>query len=106
MTSNKEREFSPALMRRVISHDIVLTNNSDELKEKFKVILENHLTKSEVEKLGDKVELIVNKFIDKIKSNPNDFSPDMLMKAIFLETQGVDTSKENRLNKLWHRLSE
>jgi len=106
MTSNKEREFSPALMRRVISHDIVLTNNSDELKEKFKVILENHLTKSEVEKLGDKVELIVNKFIDKIKNNPNDFSPDMLMKAIFLETQGVDTSKENRLNKLWHRLSE
>jgi len=106
MTSNKEREFSPALMRRVISHDIVLTNNSDELKKKFKVILENHLTKSEVEKLGDKVEVIINKFVDKIKNNPNDFSPDMLMKAIFLETQGVDTSKENRLNKLWHRLSE
>ncbi len=106
MTSNREREFSPALMRRVISHDIVLSNDAKELKEKFKTILENHLTKSEVDKLGQTAENIIDNFIEKIKNNPNDFSPDMLMKAIFLEIQGVDTSKHSRLDRIWHRLSE
>jgi len=106
MTSNKEREFSPALMRRVISHDIVLTNNAEELKEKFKKILTNHLTKSEVDKLGDTVENIIAEFVKKIQDDPTNFSTDMLMKAIFLETQGVDTSKNNRLSRIWHKLSQ
>ncbi|MCH9740663.1 MAG: MoxR family ATPase [Epsilonproteobacteria bacterium] len=106
MTSNREREFSPALMRRVISHDIVLSNNSVELKTKFTTILHNHLTKSEVEKLGTKAEDIINEFIKRIKEEPTNYSTDMLMKAIFLEIEGVDTSKNDRLNRIWHRLSE
>lgn len=106
MTSNKEREFSPALMRRVISHDIVLTDDREKLKEKFKTILHNHLTKEEVDKLGTKAEEIIEKFVTKIIEEPENYSTDMLMKVIFLETENVDTSKHNRLERIWHRLSE
>lgn len=106
MTSNKEREFSPALMRRLISHDIVLTNDKKELEEKFIKILKNHLSVSEYNRLGKTAEGIISKFIDKIVEEPENYSIDMLMKAIFLETQGVDTSEKNRLNRIWQKLTE
>jgi len=107
MTSNKEREFSPALLRRLISHDIVLSNDPDKLKEKFKQILENHLTKAEVAKLGGRVETIMEKFIERILAEPTNYSVDMLMKAIFLEIQGVNVLEdEQKLEKIWHRLAQ
>ena len=106
MTSNREREFSPALMRRVISHDIVLPSDKEKLKAKFKMILQNHLSKSEMEKIGENAELVIDKFVEKIVAEPTQYSTDQLMQVIFLEVQGVDTSKNNRLEKLWHRLSE
>lgn len=106
MTSNREREFSPALMRRVISHDIVLPSTEEKLKAKFKMILQNHLTKSEMENIGENAESVIDKFVKKITAEPTQYSTDQLMQAIFLELQGVDTSKNERLEKLWHRLSE
>lgn len=106
MTSNKEREFSPALMRRVISHDIVLETDKAKLKIKLRQIVENHLGKAKIADIETKANTIIDNFIDNIVDDPKNYSIDMLMKILHLEIIGVDTDKNNRANKLLHKLCE
>jgi YD repeat-containing protein len=112
-TSNKEREFPAAFMRRVLSHDITLPDDEIELENKLFKILENHLktykTKDNVkvfQEIEDKVRKIIQHFIKETKHEDKQLSTDQLMHAVFLQLQGIDIEKEKILKKIWHKLAD
>jgi len=112
-TSNKEREFPPAFMRRVLSHDLKLPDDEKKLKEKLFQIVSNHLadykTKENIKsfkEIEEKVHKIIDTFIHKTKHDDEQLATDQLMNAVFLELQGFKMSDEKFLKKIWHKLSE
>jgi len=112
-TSNKEREFPPAFMRRVLSHDITLPEDEKELEDKLFKILENHLNSYETkdgvkdfQEIEEKVREIIRHFIKETKHEDKQLSTDQLMHAIFLKLQGIDIEKEDILKKIWHKLAD
>lgn len=110
MTSNKEREFPAAFNRRVLMHDIVLPTDEVKLKERFKKILELHLSNEmknvDKKKLEGKVDNIIDYFIKQTKDEGRQLSTDQLMHGVFLQLKDIDASMEDTFKKIWHKLSE
>ncbi len=111
-TSNKEREFPAAFMRRVLTHDITLPDDEEALKERLFQIVSNHLkdykTQDENKKFNEieeKVKKIIQKFIHQMRDENKQLATDQLMHAIFLELQGIDADDQDILKKIWHKLS-
>lgn len=111
-TSNKEREFPAAFMRRVLTHDIILPDDEEELKDKLFQIVSNHLKDYETQdknkkfnEIEEKVKKIIQKFIHQIRNENKQLATDQLMHAIFLELQGIDADDQDILKKIWHKLS-
>ena len=101
MTSNGEREFPPAFLRRCIHLEMKLPD-ADKLKE----IVESHLT------LRDDETTIVNNIIDKFvqKRDSQDLATDQLLNAIFLELEDkkidiLNDENKKMLESIWHSLS-
>ena len=112
-TSNKEREFPPAFMRRVLAHDLKLPDDEKKLKEKLFKIVSNHLADYKTEEniqsfyeIEEKVNKIIETFIHKTKHEDEQLATDQLMNAVFLELQGFNMEDEKFLKKIWHKLSE
>ncbi len=105
MTSNNEREFPPAFNRRVLMHNIVFDNGA-KFEERLLSILEKHLTIDI--SMQTKVQNIITKFIAKVRDEEVQLSTDQLMHAVFLELKESSDSEidEDRLKKIWHKLSE
>ena len=97
MTSNGEREFPPAFMRRCLHLTMHQRRGLDELKK----IISKHLPD---EKL-DKFEKIIKKFDE--KSIDDNYIPvDKLLNSLFLELKGADIQKnEKLLNSIWKALA-
>lgn len=111
-TSNKEREFPAAFMRRVLTHNITLPDSEEELKERLFKIVSNHLKDYETQdenknfnEIEDRVKNIIQKFIEQIRNENKQLATDQLMHAVFLELQGIDVN-EDMLKKIWHKLSQ
>ena len=105
-TSNKEREFSPAFLRRVITHDITLPDDKKELEDRLYKILSTHLKDIEkFQEIEEDIREIIKDFISNIQEEGNQLSTDMLMNAVFLKLQDVDVENKKVLQKIWHKLS-
>ncbi|CAA6819508.1 MAG: MoxR-like ATPases [uncultured Sulfurovum sp.] len=102
LTSNGEREFPPAFLRRCIHLEIEVPN-----KEKLTKIIKAHLNlNSEDDK---KIHDILNKFLEQRDKNSKELSTDQLLNAIFLalkDLEVLNTDKEEILKSIWHSLSK
>ncbi len=99
MTSNGEREFPPAFLRRCIH----LTMHRRREFEELEKIIEKHLKLSEQERkeIREIIEEFSQKDIDK-----EYLSTDQLLNAIFLKLKGIDVlSDEKLLASIWKSLS-
>ncbi len=98
MTSNNERDFPPAFMRRCLHHHIKAPD-----KNKIVKIVEKHL-KEEIDKIND-LESIIEDFMD--KRDKNYLSTDQLLNALHIRlSKGVDDEAFEKLKeKVWHSLN-
>ncbi len=113
ITSNQERDFPPAFMRRCLYHhiDLPLYDRLTQIANKH---LEKHYDKkSDIskEKWKETIESLVKEFLDKREGKgeykqKSELSTDQLLNAIYLRLKGkVDISKSEILkSSLWHSL--
>ncbi len=100
MTSNGEREFPPAFLRRCIHLTMKPRREFDALKK----IIEKHIPNlTEEEK--EKIEHIINEFSEK-DVNKEYLAIDQLLNRVFLELKGVEIKEDEPLLKsIWKSLS-
>lgn len=99
MTSNGEREFPPAFLRRCIHLDMKLPNI-----DKLRKIVNAHLNLNDEEKKI--VEDIIVRFLD--RRDTQDLATDQLLNAIFLALEDIeilDSDNKKLLESIWHSLS-
>jgi len=96
MTSNDEREFPPAFLRRCLRLDMIMPK-----KERLLKIIEKKFTDIPLEKRNSiEVENIVDKFLSLIKDENATLSTDQLLNAIhLLFEKEIDISKDDSLGK-------
>ena len=98
MTSNGEREFPPAFLRRCLQLEITLPS-----AEKLADIIESHLGSMDKEKLNRLIENFLKR-----RNNKQELATDQLLNAVHLTLQKVDVSSadnEALLDNLWSSLS-
>lgn len=96
MTSNGEREFPPAFLRRCLHLEIVSPN-----KTKLRSIVESHLDLSDADKKI--VYEVIDDFIK--KQEEQDLATDQLLNAIFLILKDKNILNDELLESIWHSLS-
>jgi MoxR-like ATPase len=99
MTSNGEREFPPAFLRRCIHLTIKRRREFSELKN----IIESHITLTDAEhkEIRNIIEEFSKKDIDK-----EYLATDQLLNAVFLKLKGIDVlADEKLLASIWKSLS-
>lgn len=94
LTSNGEREFPPAFLRRCLR----LTIQSPS-REKLVRIVEAHLGAEAYEQAG----ALVDRFLERRERYKGDLATDQLLNAIYLTTRGVDLLNRDR-EKLFEAL--
>ena len=99
MTSNNERDFPPAFMRRCLHHHIKAPDKDRILK-----IVEKHLKKEDIDKIIN-LESIVEDFT--AKRDKNYLATDQLLNALHIRlSKGVDEEAFKKLRKkVWHSLT-
>lgn len=99
MTSNNERDFPPAFMRRCLHHHIEAPDEKRMLE-----IVKMHLTTDEQTKIDD-LEKIIAEFIS--KTTKSHLATDQLLNALHLRlNDNIDTEAFEKLKtKVWHKLS-
>ncbi|WP_443075984.1 AAA family ATPase [Streptomyces sp. NBC_01716] len=95
MTSNGERDFPPAFLRRCVRLDL-----PDPDEEKLRDIVRLHLG---AEALADAEDLIQN-FLQ--RAAVQTLATDQLLAAVHLRVTGADLSREQLINAVMHRLDE
>ena len=101
-TSNGEREFPPAFLRRCIHLEIEVPT-----EEKLQKIIKAHLDLNSDEE--DIIQKILDKFLEERDKKSKELSTDQLLNAIFLalkDLEVLDSSKEAILKSIWHSLSK
>ena len=100
LTSNGEREFPPAFLRRCLRLQMDLPNEEELAK-----IVAARLS-LEPTLLGD-VQQMIEAFIQQRTRQSGDLATDQLLNAIYLATQGIDPRKRNKktlIEALWKSL--
>ncbi|GHH54189.1 AAA family ATPase [Lentzea cavernae] len=99
MTSNGEREFPPAFLRRVLQLEI-----KDPTVEQLAAMVANHL----LDDNGEHRERLVREFIDKSRAEGG-LPADCLLDAVYLASSGAyrpdDAAWQSLLDALWRRLT-
>lgn len=91
MTSNGEREFPPAFLRRCVQLEI-----PEPEKNELWEIVKSHLG----EQLEKEAEPIIGKFLDRVKKEKKQLATDQLLSAIFLLTREATPNDEQERQKL------
>jgi len=86
MTSNGEREFPPALLRRCLRLDIAPPNKTD-----LTHIVEAHLGQELSAKAGD----LIERFLER-RSKEGHLANDQLLNAVFLLTRGLEIGADTK----------
>lgn len=116
MTSNGEREFPPAFLRRCLQLEMQPPQNTEE-DPKLSRIVEAHLGVSKHPELSDLIEGLIDEFLKrrdgKTDKGKQDLATDQLLNAIYLAVNKVDPRagtisqrKDSLLDALWRPLSE
>lgn len=99
MTSNGEREFPPAFLRRCIHLTMKPRREFEELEN----IISNHIELDDENRA--KLKVIINEFIEKDEDDEY-LAIDQLLNRVFLEFKGVDIeNNEPLLKSIWKSLS-
>ncbi|MFO1434616.1 MAG: AAA family ATPase [Candidatus Competibacteraceae bacterium] len=108
MTSNREREFPPAFMRRCLQLEMQLPNEA-----KLKRIVERHFARHSNygKKIAD-INDLITQFLDrrdgKSDGRQKDLAADQLLNAVHLVLENIDPSRKldrEMLDALWQPLS-
>lgn len=101
MTSNGEREFPPAFLRRCLQLEIALPQH-----EKLAKIVESHL-KLESEADREQVRSLIEAFLSKRDGKKSELATDQLLNAVYMVLHKIDPrqSKDQLLDALWRSLS-
>jgi MoxR-like ATPase len=100
MTSNGEREFPPAFLRRCLQLEMQLPD-----KNKLEKIVESHLSFNEKDR--EKVNTLIEEFLNKRDGQKADLATDQLLNAVHLTLNNIelDRDKDHLLESLWKSLS-
>lgn len=101
MTSNGEREFPPAFLRRCLQLEIALPTSK-----KLAKIVESHL-KLESETDREQVKSLIEAFLSKRDGKKSELATDQLLNAVYMVLHKIDPrqSKDQLLDALWRSLS-
>ena len=99
MTSNNERDFPPAFMRRCLYHHIKAPE-----KDRIRKIVEKHLEESDIKRIKN-LESIIDDFVQ--MRDKNYLATDQLLNALHIRlSKGVnDDAFEKLKEKVWHSLT-
>jgi len=101
MTSNDEREFPPAFLRRCLRLQMELPDQS-----KLKRILQAHLADSGIQDYETKMAGLIEAFLAKRDDSKKDLATDQLLNAMYLTLQDIEPlNREQLLEALWQALS-
>lgn len=101
MTSNGEREFPPAFLRRCLRLNMAFPDDEDKVREQLVRIVRAHLG-DETEK---KAEAIIGEFIRRRRDK--ELATDQLLNAVYLVMENIDPlhrGQEELLDALWASL--
>lgn len=101
MTSNGEREFPPAFLRRCLQLEMALPQH-----EKLAKIVESHI-KLESEADREQVRSLIEAFLSKRDGKKSELATDQLLNAVYMVLHKIDPrqSKDQLLDALWRSLS-
>lgn len=108
LTSNGEREFPPAFLRRCLRLDMAWPENKEEKKRKLIRIVEAHLGLAEP--FRERIEQLLDNFIDRLHDQDAEITTDQLLNSVFLAMKDIDPeasfpSREALLEALWRSIS-
>lgn len=93
ITSNGERDFPPAFLRRCVRLDLPEPDRA-----RLREIVAAHLGPDGLARAEDLLDLFEN------RRAPGELATDQLLNAVFLRVGGVDTDAEGLLDAVFHRL--
>lgn len=94
ITSNGERDFPPAFLRRCVRLDLPVPD-----EERLRAIVAAHLGEDALREADDLLEAFLR------RRAPGELATDQLLNAVFLRTGGVDLSAEGLLDAVLHQLT-
>jgi len=100
MTSNGEREFPPAFLRRCLRLDMKLPEDEALRRQRLKEVVEAHLKAAGVAS----AEPLIEQFLKREKKR-EELATDQLLNAVYLATRGVDMSREQLLDSVLRSLN-
>ena len=105
LTSNGERDFSPAFLRRCLQLEMQLPD-----EEKLSRIVEAHLKLDPTQK--EKINELIKEFINRRDQEKGDLATDQLLNAVYMVMKDVDPRRRDLdefgkklLDRLWKSLS-
>lgn len=100
MTSNGEREFPPAFLRRCLQLEMQLPD-----KNKLTEIVKSHLSFGA--DYNDKVNVLIQEFLEKRDNKNADLATNQLLNAVHLTLNNIELprDKDQLLESLWKSLS-
>ncbi|MFF8845412.1 AAA family ATPase [Streptomyces sp. NPDC015127] len=94
ITSNGERDFPPAFLRRCIRLDLPVPD-----EERLREIVSAHLGDEALEQVDDLLQAFLR------RRAPGELATDQLLNAVFLRTGGVDLDADGLLDAVLHQLT-
>ncbi|MFF8691902.1 AAA family ATPase [Streptomyces sp. NPDC002431] len=94
ITSNGERDFPPAFLRRCVRLDLPVPD-----EERLRSIVAAHLGEEALRAADDLIEAFLR------RRAPGELATDQLLNAVFLRTGGVDLDAEGLLDAVLHQLT-
>jgi MoxR-like ATPase len=91
MTSNGERDFPPAFLRRCLRVEMPKPESSD-----LRNIVEAHLTQEVASQIDD----LIQRFIQKTDQEAKQLATDQLLNAVYLRQYGAELAEDSELEKL------
>ncbi len=91
MTSNGERDFPPAFLRRCLRVEMPKPESSD-----LRNIVEAHLTQEVASQIDD----LIQRFIQKTDREAKQLATDQLLNAVYLRQYGAELAEDSELEKL------
>ncbi len=111
MTSNGEREFPPAFLRRCLRLEMDWPMDAEKKKDKLARIVRAHLQEEYAPEHEARISQLLDTFVKRLEEGQAELATDQLLNAIYLVLKGVNPQQhyDNRdqlLESLWKSLGQ